>query len=240
MTGLRFSSQVHKSSASAISLTLNASDSGLNKLISAPSSVERCLSVAPATNSKTRDPWHRMVTKAKRTSLTVEAMALLAAAGWAQRNVSMPKWSRVLGEPGAVPKHMLGRAMPTLPPTAATPIERRVGAAVLRASRKLPWQPTCLAEATAAQVLLRQFGSAGVVVIGLRRGVTWEAHAWLLGVRGALTGGPAAAGFTPTSVFEVPGKLRADQVQLPMVAKQVDVQDDQREVAPQLGQEHSG
>lgn len=40
----------------------------------------------------------------------------------------------------------------------------------------------------------------------------WEAHAWLLGSIGALTGGPAAAGFTATTVFEVPGGLRAGDV----------------------------
>lgn len=83
----------------------------------------------------------------------------------------------------------------------------------------MPWTPKCLAEATAGQLLLRQLGSPGVVVIGLRPGeaepvASWDAHAWLLGRRGALTGGPAAAGFTATTVFQVADGLTADEVYL--------------------------
>lgn len=88
-----------------------------------------------------------------------------------------------------------------------------------RASAALPWSPSCLAEAAAAQVLLRQAGESGVVVIGLRRqeGGGWDAHSWLLGRRGALTGGPAAQGFTATTVYERPGGLRAVEVELTAV-----------------------
>ena len=90
--------------------------------------------------------------------------------------------------------------------------------AVRRGSHWLPWSPTCLAEATAGQVMLRRRGGSGVVVIGLRKDpedpATWQAHAWLLGGKGALTGGPAAAGFTATTVFEVPGGLPATAVEL--------------------------
>jgi hypothetical protein len=58
-----------------------------------------------------------------------------------------------------------------------------------------------------------------VVVIGLRRqdDGPWDAHAWLLGRRGALTGGPAAQGFTATTVYEHPGGLRAAEVELTAV-----------------------
>ena len=90
--------------------------------------------------------------------------------------------------------------------------------AVRRGSHWLPWSPTCLAEATAGQVMLRRRGGSGVVVIGLRKDpedpATWQAHAWLLGRRGALTGGPAATGFTATTVFIQPDGLRATEVQL--------------------------
>lgn len=88
--------------------------------------------------------------------------------------------------------------------------------AVRAASRAVPWTPRCLAEATAGQILLRRAGHPGVVVIGLRPTETgsWDAHAWLLGRHGALTGGRAAAGFTATTVFEVPGGLRAADVEL--------------------------
>lgn len=40
-------------------------------------------------------------------------------------------------------------------------------------------------------------------------GASWEAHAWLVGRTGVLTGGPAARGFTATSVFQVPGRPSA-------------------------------
>ena len=67
--------------------------------------------------------------------------------------------------------------------------------------------------------MLRRRGEPGVVVIGLRPvqvdGVTdWQAHAWLLGRQGALTGGPAATGFTATTVFIQPDGLRATEVEL--------------------------
>jgi len=59
---------------------------------------------------------------------------------------------------------------------------------------------------------------AGVVVIGLRPSETpggeWDAHAWLLGACGALSGGPAARGFTATTMFEVPGRTTAESVDL--------------------------
>ncbi len=67
-------------------------------------------------------------------------------------------------------------------------------------------------------MLLRQYRAPGVVVIGLRPvpqpGARWDAHAWLLGRRGALTGGPAATGFTATTVYEVAGGLSAAAVSL--------------------------
>jgi hypothetical protein len=62
-------------------------------------------------------------------------------------------------------------------------------------------------------------GEPGVVVIGLRRDETaskkqWKAHAWLVGQGGVITGGPAAVGFTPTTVYERPSGLRAAEVPL--------------------------
>jgi hypothetical protein len=75
--------------------------------------------------------------------------------------------------------------------------------------------------------MLRQLGSPGVVVIGLRPSdptpaAPWDAHAWLLGRHGALTGGRAARGFTATTVFQVPGGLDASDVQLGPAAVEVD------------------
>lgn len=148
--------------------------------------------------------------------LVVEAMALLTGAGALQKWVPMTRWGGLLGHHGPVPEEWRGVVVHTLPQRAATVAERRVALAVRSGARFLPWHSTCLAEATAGQVMLRQLGEPGVVVIGLR--VTeqrpWDAHAWLLGRVGALTGGPAARGFTATTVFEIPGALRAGEVDL--------------------------
>lgn len=151
----------------------------------------------------------------------IEAVALFVVAAFAQRFVSMPRWSGVLGTPGEVPADWEGRSVVTLPVRAATPAELHTLRALRRARRLVPWSPRCLVEATAGQVLLRQLGSAGVVVIGLRPpppphrpDEPWEAHAWLVGRTGALSGGPAATGFTATTVFEVPDGLRAAEVEL--------------------------
>lgn len=138
---------------------------------------------------------------------TVQAMGLLCVAAAAQRWIPMTRWSWVIGRHGRVPPAWDGQTIVELPNRAATPTERRVARSLRRASRLLPWEPTCLAQATAGQIMLRERGEPGTVVIGLRRpddardGQPWDAHAWLLGRDGALTGGPAARGFTATTVF---------------------------------------
>ncbi len=151
-------------------------------------------------------------------------MGLLAAAGLAQRAIPMRYWARVLGRPAPPPEAWMGVRVGSLPVQAATLEEARAGRAVRRACRALPWKPTCLAEAAAGQVLLRQQGQPGVVMIGLRPtgpmdGTVpadgrprWDAHAWLMGRSGAITGGPAAFGFTATTVYEVPSGLSAAEV----------------------------
>lgn len=137
----------------------------------------------------------------------------MAAGAAAQRWVPMPRWSGVLGRAREVPDAWRGRTVHDIPELAADGPERDVAVAVDRALAHLPVAPSCLAQAFAGQVMLRRRGRGGVVVIGLRRGADrWDAHAWLLGSLGALTGGPAAAGFTATTVFEAPGGLRATEV----------------------------
>lgn len=143
---------------------------------------------------------------------TGEAMALLAIGGVLQRWVPMRRWSAALGRSAPVPAAWSGRAVQHHRRTVADRVEHETAAAVAHGGRRLPWRPTCLAEAFAAQVLLRQRGRAGVVVVGLRRGDDWEAHAWLVAGSGVLTGGPAARGFTATSVFEVAGRLTATEL----------------------------
>ena len=145
-------------------------------------------------------------------------MVLLAVFGLAQRGVPMRWWSPVLGRMAAPPASWGASRVEHLPARVGSRLEWSVARAVRRAGRALPWSPTCLAEAAAGQVMLRQYRAPGVVVIGLRPtavpGARWDAHAWLLGRRGALTGGPAAAGFTATTVYAVAGGLSASAVVL--------------------------
>lgn len=145
----------------------------------------------------------------------LEAMALVSATAAAQRFIPMTKWSFALGDAAQVPETWRGRNSPAIPRRASSTIETQVVGAVNAASRRLPWKPSCLAEAGAAQVMLRRRHAPGVVVIGLRpseQDSKWDAHAWLMGRAGSLTGGPAANGFTAVTVFEVHGGLTAREI----------------------------
>jgi hypothetical protein len=132
-------------------------------------------------------------------------MALLTAAGVATRAVPIRRWSGLLGQPAPLPEHWADEPSPQQRPAPATPAEYRVARSIARASRLLPWTPSCLDQALAAQVLLRRAGTPGTVVIGVRRDDSGaETHAWVLGQAGPLTGGPAGEDYTPTAVFTVP------------------------------------
>lgn len=159
--------------------------------------------------------------RVRRRARTAEALVLLGVATAAQRWIPMRHWSWVLGVASPVPAPWLDRTVIQLPQRAASGLERQVAGSLHRAAGALPWGPSCLAQAAAGQVMLRRRGRPAVVVIGLRAGPDgaesgrrWDAHAWLLGSQGALTGGPAATGFTATTVFQVPGALTADAVDL--------------------------
>lgn len=171
---------------------------------------------APAARPTGRPPAWRRAAKWRHRGRVVQAMGLLTAGGALQKWVPMERWSGLLGEHGPVPAEWQGAAITRLPARVDGLVEKQIAVAIHSGSRWLPWKPTCLAEATAGQVMLRRRGQPGVVVIGLRPNGTpkWDAHAWLLGRRGALTGGPAAQGFTPTTVFEFPGALQAEEVDL--------------------------
>lgn len=146
---------------------------------------------------------------------TSEAMALLTVGSAVQRWVPIRHWASWLGESVPVPQPWRGTAVQRMVRTQPRPVDTQVKAAIESGSRHLPWTPSCLAQAIAAQAMLRRRHSAGVVVIGLRRpdtGGDWAAHAWLMVPSGVLTGGPAARGFTATGVFEVPGAVTGEQI----------------------------
>jgi hypothetical protein len=139
----------------------------------------------------------------------LEAMLLLSLGTGLQRWLPMPRWAFLRGSAREVPEGWGHDPVGTLPVQAATPVERQVAVAAHRASSRLPGEPSCLAEALAAQLMLRRRGEPGVVVIGLRRravdgpGERCDAHAWLLGREGALIGAGAARGYTPATLYAV-------------------------------------
>jgi len=77
-----------------------------------------------------------------------------------------------------------------------------VGFAVARAADRLPWHPTCLRQAIAAQRMLRRRGIACRVHLGISRASSSEAHAWVT-VDGRTVIGHAAPGsLVPLAGFE--------------------------------------
>ena len=157
-----------------------------------------------------------MVSRWQGRGRVAEAITFVALASGARACVPVRRWSGVFGSVRPVPPEWSADSTQLLPNRASSDLEAVVSWAVHRSSRWLPGTPNCLAQAAAAQVMLRRRGSSGVVVIGLRRDHegTWDAHAWLLGRRGALVGGPAAEGFKPTMVFAVDSGLEPDEVML--------------------------
>ncbi len=75
----------------------------------------------------------------------------------------------------------------------------RVGRAVLTASRHVPWQAACLAQALAAKLMLALRGQGSALHLGakLNEGGALAAHAWLTCGGDIVTGGAGLPGYTP-------------------------------------------
>lgn len=75
----------------------------------------------------------------------------------------------------------------------------RIGRAVLTASRHVPWQAACLAQALAAMTMLRLRGMRSVMHLGARieEDGKLAAHAWLTSGDRVITGGRGLDGYTP-------------------------------------------
>jgi hypothetical protein len=56
---------------------------------------------------------------------------------------------------------------------------QRVGWAVFRAARLLPWHPTCLRQAIAVKRMLHHRGINGQLQLGVSKLTVGEAHAWV-------------------------------------------------------------
>lgn len=138
-----------------------------------------------------------MSTRWRSKARTAEAAVLLTMAAGLRRTIPMTKWSPVLGANAAV-----GPEADRLHPPSG--MERTVARHIHAAGKRLPFDPNCLEQATAGQIMLRRRRRPGVVVIGLARnepGSKWDAHAWLVGQTGAITGAREAKDFHAASMF---------------------------------------
>jgi len=100
----------------------------------------------------------------------------------------------------------LGRQMAQSPQEAeAAPVELldRISWAVAAASRHLPWECRCLAQALAGKAMLKSRGVPSTLYLGLAKSdaAQLQAHAWLRCGERILTGRQGMAGFTVISTF---------------------------------------
>jgi hypothetical protein len=77
----------------------------------------------------------------------------------------------------------------------------RVGDAVARVARRLPWRPTCLRQALAVQRMLRRRGIASRIHLGVTDATVGAAHAWVTVEGHAVVGRPGLERFVPLAAF---------------------------------------
>jgi hypothetical protein len=101
---------------------------------------------------------------------------------------------------------LLGRVRTDAEASTASPAQlataARVGFAVSRASDRLPWHPTCLRQAIAAQRMLRCRGIAARLHLGISTACSSEAHAWVTVGTQPVIGQGAPGSFVPLAGFE--------------------------------------
>ena len=79
---------------------------------------------------------------------------------------------------------------------------KTIGWAVVTAARYTPWNSNCLAQALAAQRMLKQQHIAGIFFLGVKKDKQLlEAHAWLQCDNHILTGKPGHETFAIVSTF---------------------------------------
>jgi hypothetical protein len=118
----------------------------------------------------------------RRAVLAGEAVLALTAASVAARVAGSSRTTRLLGLPAA--GHEAESELP------ADPEVRRVGSAVERVARILPWHPVCLPQAIATRAMLRRRGVACVSHLGVYGSSPVTAHAWITVGGTVVQGGP--------------------------------------------------
>jgi hypothetical protein len=78
---------------------------------------------------------------------------------------------------------------------------RRIRWALAAASRRTPWRSKCLEQAIAGKWMLRSRGVATTLYLGVARGASIEAHAWLRCGSAFVAGDAGASRFAVVSKF---------------------------------------
>lgn len=85
------------------------------------------------------------------------------------------------------------------------PQAKRIGWAVQAAARRTPWRSACLAQAIAAQTMLRRQGIGGTIYLGVANDpdnpAKLKAHAWVKCTDTIITGRAGHQQFTVVSTF---------------------------------------
>jgi hypothetical protein len=76
-----------------------------------------------------------------------------------------------------------------------------VGRAIAGAARRLPWHPTCLRQALAAQRMLRRRGIASRLHLGVTGATATAAHAWVTVAGRPVVGGQGLERYVPLAAF---------------------------------------
>ena len=108
---------------------------------------------------------------AERIRLGAEILALYVRVRWLLRRAGLEETLRILRAPG-VPQSGLS-------PVDEARLGLRLGGAVMRVVDRLPVDSRCLTHALVLVSLLHRRGVAAAVVIGVRPGEDFGAHAWV-------------------------------------------------------------
>jgi hypothetical protein len=127
--------------------------------------------------------------------LAVEAVAELTRASLELRLVAAP---RTLGLLGTVS----GRGADEEVAAEELRVARRVGYAVARQARRLPWKPTCLRQALAMRRMLARRGVPCRVHFGVRNVAERKAHAWVTVAGQPVLGGAGIERYVPIAAFD--------------------------------------
>jgi len=132
--------------------------------------------------------------------LLAEASFWLGAARLAIKFLPFRVIKRWLGEPQAPPPGKPGAAPPA--------VLAHISWAVAAASRHLPWECLCLAQAMAGKIMLQCRGIPSTLYLGLTRDeeTRVKGHAWLTCGEQILLGGQGMEGYKVIATFAGDGK----------------------------------